>query len=53
MCRMQMRDLSMSINDIHAVLFIQERRGDKRGGKERRKEGRKGEEKRGEEWGRY
>lgn len=29
---MQMRDLSMYVNDIHAVLFIQERRGEKRRG---------------------
>lgn len=35
MCRMQMRDLSMSINDIHAVLFIQERRGEERKGEKR------------------
>ncbi len=42
MCRMQMRDLSMSVNDIHAVLFIQERRGEERRGEERRGEERGG-----------
>jgi len=30
MCRMQMRDLSMSVNDILAVLFIKKGKGEKR-----------------------
>lgn len=29
MCRMQMRDLSMSVNDIHAVLFIKKGKGER------------------------